>query len=984
MNHDQPIETSISGVVPAARLFRVLAPEIDRARHEVSVALRGQRADPDAARLEGLALASLPVRALIRIVYRPLILELHEKRARNALQGESSAERFDDFTNALLDREYQEFFWHRYPAARREAVAALRRWAENVVALCTAFHRDRDAISRLFPDGSTCRPCELSMVAGDSHAGGQTVSVVTLEGGEKLVYKPRSGASERVFAAVVDRANELGFVPSLLPTRVSDHGTHSWVRATAPRPCEDEGEVRSFYRRLGGLVALSCVLSITDLHRENLIAFGEHPVVIDLETLQHSRLAMTEAAPPSRAEAIRVLAADSVLATGLVPTPQLFVRGERVLQSDVSGMSGDGTTPFVNEEPYFVDLDTDEMRVGVREVLVGGSHHAPTLHGAWQPPIAFEAEILDGFDRMYSLLLDNRAALAADDALQRALQEAPSRHITGATEMFSRLLWNSFHPSFLRDDHPRAAYLEKVLGRHAEVPNGAALAASEYSQLLNGDVPIFWSASGETALHSGDGTVVPGVLEPAQPHGFGERIARLSPADRQYQRSVISGALRSTLRHGTDAWSTPPRAAGRDLGTSSTNEDWALDEAKAIGAALLSMASWTNGQPQWLTWALHGNTFWMPQPAGDDLYAGRAGIALFLLRLGAAIDDRRFLEPAEALLTATTDELDRSLGFTGVLEGRILLADAWATATGDDAPLRAEITRAAPVLSERLGVDETFDIIGGAAGTLLMLSSVGTGRDGAGIGQLGREVLGAGLARLRAATQLSGDDGDVAWASPLRATEGMTGFSHGNAGIALALMRAQQVLEPGTIDPVAVSAVRWENSRYDERSSNWLDLRDGGGGNLIAWCHGAPGIALSRAESPAQYRVDETGRDVLRGVEAIGSAYEALRRANVLIDDLSLCHGALGNLMILDRLLDASSTETDRRGMRATLLADVRRSVVARGLSFGAPAGLVPSDLMTGLAGVGYGLLAAVDPAAAPDVLAFGASVDREAGGVSR
>ena len=41
---------------------------------------------------------------------------------------------------------------------------------------------------------------------------------------------------------------------------------------------------RIFYIRFGEILALSYILNATDLHMENLIAYGEYPVIIDLET----------------------------------------------------------------------------------------------------------------------------------------------------------------------------------------------------------------------------------------------------------------------------------------------------------------------------------------------------------------------------------------------------------------------------------------------------------------------------------------------------------------------------------------------------------------------------------------------------------------------------------------------------------------------------------------------------------------------------
>ena len=63
--------------------------------------------------------------------------------------------------------------------------------------------------------------------------------------------------------------------------------------------------------RQGGYLAILYALEATDFHFENLIAAGEQPVLIDLETLFHPRERRSEGA------AVEVLAGDIVSASVL-------------------------------------------------------------------------------------------------------------------------------------------------------------------------------------------------------------------------------------------------------------------------------------------------------------------------------------------------------------------------------------------------------------------------------------------------------------------------------------------------------------------------------------------------------------------------------------------------------------------------------------------------------------------------------------------
>ena len=82
-----------------------------------------------------------------------------------------------------------------------------------------------------------------------------------------------------------------------------------FVRATD----DSQGEVRRFYERQGGYLAILYALEATDFTRENLIADGERPVLLDLETHPaHARVRC-------RRRRRRQLAWRSIALEGLLP-----------------------------------------------------------------------------------------------------------------------------------------------------------------------------------------------------------------------------------------------------------------------------------------------------------------------------------------------------------------------------------------------------------------------------------------------------------------------------------------------------------------------------------------------------------------------------------------------------------------------------------------------------------------------------------------
>ncbi len=151
------------------------------------------------------------------------------------------------------------------------------------------------------------------------------------------------------------------------------------------------------------------------------------------------------------------------------------------------------------------------------------------------------------------------------------------------------------------------------------------------------------------------------------------------------------------------------------------------------------------------------------------------------------------------------------------------------------------------------------------------------------------------------------DERGCSWPSiALPESPNLTGYSHGAAGIGMALFELWKASGDQRFHDVATRAFDFERSWFNPDEGNWPDLRtvddlkqrpDGPFPYATYWCHGAPGIALSRLRA-----WDLTG-DARYRDEAI-IALETTRRAvDEAIEDgtanYSLCHGLAGNAEIL-------------------------------------------------------------------------------------
>jgi lantibiotic modifying enzyme len=197
----------------------------------------------------------------------------------------------------------------------------------------------------------------------------------------------------------------------------------------------------------------------------------------------------------------------------------------------------------------------------------------------------------------------------------------------------------------------------------------------------------------------------------------------------------------------------------------------------------------------------------------------------------------------------------------------------------------------------------------------------------------------------------------------------LTGFSHGAAGIAWALLELAAISGLGRFRATALEALAYERALYSEEEQNWPDLRvfdadqpsrDARPGFRAMWCHGAAGIGLGRLAS-LRHLDDPTSRaeiaTALRTTAARGFG-----------ESHALCHGDLGNLELLTqagRVLGDAYWREEAWRMASAILASIERSSWVCGTSLAVES----PGLMTGLAGIGYGLLQLAAPERVPSVL---------------
>ena len=947
---------------PSMGFLHAVRPLLDRAYSQLlaglrSLVVRHPGAPLDPAATGPLLAANLPP-ALMLLMSRTMVLELQLAREQGRLAGATSEERFQSFVESLREPETALAILRQYPVVARALSETLDRWVRVCLEFLEHLAADWPDLRALFaPDADPGLLTDVRTGLGDSHRGGRTVAAVEFVSGLRLIYKPKSLKVEAAFQNLLAWTGRKGFEPGFRTLRLLDRGDHGWVEFIKAGPCEDEDAVRRYYQRQGGALALLWLLDATDFHWENLIASGEHPVLVDLEALFQPR--QHELGTTIDESRVGRVLEKTVLTTGLLPARTWAEEGGEGV--DLSGLAGTGGQ-IAPPVPRIEHLGTDEMRFSLLPVEIPAGENLPSLGGVTAPVSHYVDEVVDGFTRMVRLLLENRQELAAPGGPLDTFAETEVRIIVRPTRNYAVLFFESFHPYVLGDALDRDRMLDRLWLAAPEHPAIERLLPAERRDLLHGDIPMFTTRPGTRDVWSSDGERHADLQPDSGLERVVRRLERLDERELTLQAWLVHNSLATLdLQRGTRAEytfreSSPP-----------SREDL-LAAAMEVGERLATIALRGPKDVHWFTAETIGvNRTWTLQPTRLDLHLGLPGITLFLAWLGELTGEARFVGLARAALGTMRTQIPSGRkilsnigafsGWGGLVWSLAHLGVLWS-----DEELLAEAERIAyEEIPPGIPIDENNDLIAGASGCLLSLLALHGVRPS---DRLIESALQCGERLLSRARPM---ERGLGWPLRIAGPTPLAGLSHGVAGIAWPLLQLASLTGEGRFRETALAALEYERSLYDPEKRNWPDLREGAtleGATephyMWAWCHGAPGVGLGRIAA-LPYLDDATIR------AEIETAVESTLQ-NGFGRNHCLCHGDLGNLEVVTLAAERLSRPewTERAGRIAGgILSGIRET----GWLFGLPGRTEPTGMMLGLAGIGYGLLRLAAPERIPAVL---------------
>ena len=469
-----------------------------------------------------------------KITLRVMIREIHLKKDQGLLSGRDSREEYIYFMEKYLqDEEYVQELYSRYSEMRRLMEEQAQRKTALILEILERLEKDKEIIQERLCGGNTFFGiAELRCGAGDAHGAGKAVTMIRLDNGEKIYYKPRSLKKEalyqKVYSRLCSRAGFSGFFPEFL-----DQGQYGWEQAVENRSCSEPEQVKRYFFRMGIHLFLAYVLGAGDLHQENLAAFGEYPVILDYETYPGW---IPEGKSGTAQEQAKSFLGSSVLRTGLLPVLTWGRNGEGVV---LGGISPDraAVTPF--KMPVVKGKGTSQIRIVYEQIPVKAGEQGPRLGGKMVQAEAYSDFLCQGFAFACGEFLANPKELMG--LLEGFFQE-PSRILLRHTQQYSMYLTASLHPDVYGGREERRRLLA-VLHKEGEDSVSWRIRESEIESLLSMEIPYFEIPGDSVELRDGKGDVCNNFLPFTIRQGWMRRIQALDRKDLSRQIVLIRLSL---------------------------------------------------------------------------------------------------------------------------------------------------------------------------------------------------------------------------------------------------------------------------------------------------------------------------------------------------------------------------------------------------------------------------------------------------------
>lgn len=830
------------------------------------------------------------------IPLRVLIKDIHHKKGEGLLRGSSPEEEYEDYYQRFLgSNSYIGVLCESYPEMKRLLFLQILETVNLLEEIAEAVNRDKKNLVTYFFNGKEFDFVEkVTTGLSDVHQGGRSVAKILFDNGEVLFYKPHCLKKEVLFQKVYQSCCLLAGVPTK-ELRVLDCTVYGWEECVYSRSCDTEEGLKRYYERMGILLFLCYMMNASDMHGENVIADGEYPFLIDLETFPGC---YEEGAIQNANDMIREELKQSVLYTGLLPVIQWGQQGEGVV---LNALHRKGKVKAPIRVPVLLNPKSSSVAIGYTEGELNLSNSIPKYDEKESNPAEHKKEICKGFKEAYLWMLREQESIREQLSL---FFEEGSRYLIRHTQQYSMYLRTSLYADFLESSEKRYLFLHVLDKGRVGRSKQEQFLEYERRELEQMHIPIFYVSGVRHAVFDGDGKEYPEFLTVSMQELWEKKLQKLGMEDLEKQLRYIELSL-ALLEERNQKTFERRICSGVATSLEKRKENFIKTTADTICRTAFIFGEDIN----WSGLRFYDEKSWNIVPLGMYLYDGISGLACFMACVRKKYPNPHYEQIYRLLKKKLFDYTD------GVISGKSSLESEHTGALiGEGSIIHAyvllyEITKEADYLSyakkheeilpELLEKATVMDYLSGYAGLIVVLLKLyrltGDDKESCFAVELEKEMW----------KRVQKQEVGCGW-SLFEDKPPLAGMAHGNSGFILAYAYLYEAIRDDSYLEKMRMLIEYENHLYSKELGNWKDLRKEGKEKrtLTAWCHGAAGILLSRLKlRQCEVFEDEeiVEKDIERCVAALLTAED--------VEDVCLCHGMAGRMLILQRYLKNAEHE---------------------------------------------------------------------------
>ncbi len=373
---------------------------------------------------------------------------------------------------------------------------------------------------------------DITCGEGDTHECGKTVAMLRF-GENEILYKPRELEISRKFFSFINAINQKTDIYKLPVIKSIWHDDFTIEEKITYKTCTSEAEIKRFYIRTGYILAILYLLNGNDIHYENIIANGEYPCIIDLETMFAHATEQMESSGSAIEKAIYKIN-HSVKSCHLLPS-YIFSKGNNN-SADVSGLGGK-KAKLPEEKLVLTNWDSDDICFEMKELYLGNHSNIPKLNDERVDYRNYIDEIITGFEELMHIFILNKEFFKEQI---RNFSGVKTRQVLKATNDYGYMLEFASHPNYTKDMICFERFLDAVWVFPYKKPH---IAKCEAIDLLNDDVPIFYCDSDSNNIVSSRDEVIADVYEVSGIDAAVKRIDELSEGTTKTQTLYIMDTL---------------------------------------------------------------------------------------------------------------------------------------------------------------------------------------------------------------------------------------------------------------------------------------------------------------------------------------------------------------------------------------------------------------------------------------------------------